>query len=110
MINMINTKTLKLECKPKDKYEHFEPISEELKQTLIADIKEYEEKIQNLNITEEIRSKKTVDLTEEEKDKLYDEYVYNSLIVGSQSLIEYGTRDIKYLLQEIQEKYGVIQW
>lgn len=107
---MINTKTLKLDCKKKDKYEHYESISDELKQDLLIDIKECEDAIQKLNITEEIRNKKTVDLTEEEKDKLYDEYVYNSIISSSKSLIEHGARDIKYLLQEIEEKYGVRKW
>lgn len=107
---MISAKTLKLDYKKTDKYEHCEPISDKLKQELIADIKEYEEAIQKLNITEETRNKRTVDLTKEEKDKLYDEYVYNSLITSSKSLIEHGARDIKYLLQEIEEKYDVRTW
>ncbi len=120
---MINTKTLKLSKKERrgtikltdvlkisKRLERFEPISEEKKEIYRKEIEEYKEKIRNLNITDVMRSKRISELTEEEKDKLYDEYVYKSLIDSSRSIIKYGTCDIKYLFEEIEEKYGVTRY
>lgn len=120
---MVNTRVIKLSTKRRrgtikvsdilrvnKSLQHFEPISEEQKEIYRKDIKYNKERIRNLNITEEMRSKKVSELTEEEKDKLYDEYIYKGLIKSSISIIKYGTCDIKYLFERIENKYGVTRY
>lgn len=118
---MINTKTLKLSTEKRrgtikvsdvlrisKRLEHFEPISEQEKEELREEILSLKQQLQNLNITEEMRNKDKTELTQEEKDKLYNEYVYNSAISGILSLIKYGSCDIKYLIEEYEKAFEVI--
>lgn len=120
---MINTRVIKLSTKRKrgtikvsdilkvnKKLQHFESVCEEEKEMYRKTIKECKEKLKNLNITEEMRNKKVSELTEEEKDKLYDEYIYNGLIKSSISVIKYGTCDIKYFLEEIEQEREVTRF
>jgi hypothetical protein len=85
----------------------FKPISEEETEEFKKDIKYFETKIKELNITEQTRKKKKTELTEEEQDKLYDEYVYKSLIDGSISAIEDGMCDLEPFLKELEATYEV---
>ena len=100
---MINTKVLKLSTKRLSgtikisdilrvypTLKHFEPISESHKEERKRMIEDLQEKIRQLNITEEIREKDDLELTQEEQEKLYEEYVYTSLIDASKSAIKYG--------------------
>lgn len=84
--------------------QHFEPISEIEKKQNRKEIEELKEKIRELNITEEMRKKKASELTKKEKDKLYNEYVYNSIIKSLLSVNKFGVCEFKYLVEELIEE------
>lgn len=84
--------------------QHFKPISEQHKKENREEIEMFKERIRELNITEETRKKKASELTKKEKDKLYDEYVYNSIIKGLRSMNKFGGCEFKYLVEEWIEK------
>lgn len=84
--------------------QHFEPISEIQKEQNRKEIESFKEKIRELNITEEMRKKKASELTKKEKDKLYDEYVYNSIIKSLLSMNKFGVCEFKYLVEELIEE------
>ena len=115
--NMINTKTLKLNSIISLKLKKKESKVETDKSLSINDIKslcreraKLQIELSKLNITEEMRRKNVLELTEEEKDMLYDEYVLTSAIEGTTDFIEgrYYTcnnmQEVKEFLNQIKEE------
>lgn len=119
---MINTRVIKLNTKRgtikiggtkndfvKDILKHFETLTKEEKEMRTKDIAIFEDAKRKLNISRATRQKNNDELTEEEKNKLYDEYVCDSIIHSCKSAIDNGACDIKYLFEKIEQELQVMQ-
>lgn len=91
-------------------------LTQEDIEMLIKEKEKMEKAKEKLNITDEIRKKAISELTEKEKDALYEEYVLQSAIEGTIDFIEgrYYTeeefkKEMKNIEMEIQQEMKMMQ-
>ena len=122
---MISTKNLRLNSimpvkikakKEGMKTEKSKGLSNNVIKSLCRERTKLERELSKLNITEEMRKKTVLELTEEEKDVLYDEYVLTSAIEGTTDFIEgrYYTsyefeKELNSIREEVENEWQLMQ-
>ncbi len=116
---MLNAKTLKLnrilnlkEFFIKSNEQDYRLTKEQIEE-LKREKEEYETAKASLGITEEMRKKDKNELTEEEKDLLYEEYVLDAAIGGTVDFIEGNyydfDTDFKKVMKEVKHELKMMQ-